>query len=219
MTANTIKNISETSKSPLRALKSRKLNLVLGSIAIVLAACGGETSQTVNTQAVPVVHDSSTENKAGQVQAKESAVGKSEFDPELWPKRETSPPRDAKIEARVAEVLAQMSVEEKVGQIMQPELKYVTPEDVKNYHIGSVLNGGGTTPNNNKFATVEDWANLAQQFYDASMDKSDGKVSIPLIWGSDAVHGNNNVYGATLFPHNIGLGAAGDRNGARYSRC
>ncbi len=136
--------------------------------------------------------------------------GKHDYDPSLWPKREVSPPRDSQVERRASEILRKMSVEEKVGQIMQPELKYVTPEDVKTYHIGSILNGGGTTPNNNKFATVQDWADLAQQFYDASMDTADGKVAIPLIWGSDAVHGNNNVYGATLFPHNIGLGAAGD---------
>ena len=53
---------------------------------------------------------------------------------------------------------------EKVGQMIQPELKYVTPADVKKFHIGSVLNGGGTTPNNDKFASVQDWANLAEQF-------------------------------------------------------
>lgn len=127
-----------------------------------------------------------------------------------WPARNTSPPRNKAIEKRAAEILAKMSLAEKVGQMMQPELKYVTPEDVRTYHLGSVLNGGGTTPNNNKFATVQDWANLAEQFYQASMDQSDGKVAIPLIWGSDAVHGNNNVFGATLFPHNIGLGAAAD---------
>lgn len=132
------------------------------------------------------------------------------LNPEVWPAREISPPRDSKIEDRAKAILSNMSLPEKVGQMMQPELKYVTPEDVKTYHLGSVLNGGGTTPNNNKFATVQDWANLAEQFYQASMDDSDGNVAIPIIWGSDAVHGNNNVFGATLFPHNIGLGAAGD---------
>jgi len=132
------------------------------------------------------------------------------MNPELWPERQISPARDQSIEKRAAKILAKMSVPEKVGQMMQPELKYITPEEVKQFHIGSVLNGGGTTPDNNKYATVQDWANLAEQFYQASMDESDGKVAIPLIWGSDAVHGNNNVYGMTLFPHNIGLGAAGD---------
>jgi beta-glucosidase len=131
-------------------------------------------------------------------------------DPELWPAREISPARDLLIEQRAAKILQAMSVPEKVGQMIQPELKYITPAEVKKFHIGSVLNGGGTTPNNDKFATVQDWANLAEQFYQASTDESDGKAGIPLICGSDAVHGNNNVYGMTLFPHNIGLGAAGD---------
>ncbi|MBL4673600.1 MAG: exo 1,3/1,4-beta-D-glucan glucohydrolase [Arenicella sp.] len=132
------------------------------------------------------------------------------MNPELWPAREISPARDPLIEKRAAQILQAMSVPEKVGQMIQPELKYVTPADIKKFHIGSVLNGGGTTPNNDKFATVQDWANLAEQFYQASTDESDGKIGIPVIWGSDAVHGNNNVYGMTLFPHNIGLGAAGD---------
>ena len=135
---------------------------------------------------------------------------KTAYDISIWPKRELSPPRDAEIESKVAGLLAKMSIEEKVGQIIQPEIKSIDVSDIKQYHLGSVLNGGGTTPGNSKYATVEDWANLAEEFYQASMDESDGKVGIPILWGSDAVHGNNNVFGATLFPHNIGLGAAND---------
>jgi len=130
--------------------------------------------------------------------------------PELWPRKPITPPKDERIEVQIQEILDQMSLEEKVGQLIQAELRHVTPEDVKKYHLGSVLNGGGTTPNNDKYASIEDWANLAEAFYQASMDTSDGRVAIPLIWGSDAMHGNNNVYGATIFPHNIGLGAARD---------
>lgn len=128
----------------------------------------------------------------------------------LWPQREISPPRNEAIEQRVLEILSRMSVEEKVGQIIQPEIRKVTPQDVRDYHLGSVLNGGGTRPNDDKYATVDDWVDLAEQFHDASMDTSDGNIAIPLIWGSDAIHGNNNLFGATLFPHNIGLGAARD---------
>lgn len=130
--------------------------------------------------------------------------------PSLWPERGLSPASNDQIETRITDILSKMSLEEKVGQIVQPELKYVTPEDVRKYHIGSILNGGGTTPNNDKYASVQDWANLAQAFYEASMDESDGKIGIPIIWGSDAIHGNNNLYGATIFPHNIGLGATND---------
>ena len=103
-----------------------------------------------------------------------------------------------------------MSLEEKVGQIIQPEIKFVTPQEVRDYHLGAVLNGGGTVPNDDKSAPLSAWVELADAFYAASMDKADGGVPIPVLWGSDAVHGHNNVRGATLFPHNIGLGAARD---------
>src|SRR3954465_2332627 len=64
-------------------------------------------------------------------------------------------------------------------------------------------------PGNRKHSSVADWLDLSKRFYDASMS-TDMPVQIPVIWGTDAVHGHNNVYGATLFPHNIGLGAAHD---------
>jgi len=129
---------------------------------------------------------------------------------ENWPALKPALARDEKLEARITEIMSRMSLEEKVGQMIQAEIRHVTPEDVKKYHLGSVLNGGGTFPNNNKFATPQDWLALSDAFFEASMDTSDGGVAIPLIWGSDAVHGHNNVIGATLFPHNIGLGAARD---------
>ncbi|QFT55839.1 exo 1,3/1,4-beta-D-glucan glucohydrolase [Microbulbifer sp. THAF38] len=129
---------------------------------------------------------------------------------ENWPLLEPAFPRSEKLEARISEIMSRMSLEEKVGQMIQAEIRHVTPEDVKKYHLGSVLNGGGAFPNNDKFATPQDWLALSDAFFKASMDTSDGGVAIPLIWGSDAVHGHNNVIGATLFPHNIGLGAARD---------
>ncbi|MFV8782105.1 glycoside hydrolase family 3 protein [Microbulbifer sp. SA54] len=129
---------------------------------------------------------------------------------ENWPKLQPALPADPALEQRIADLLSRMSVEEKVGQLIQAEIRFVTPEDVKKYHLGSILNGGGTFPNNDKFATPDDWRQLADAYFAASMDTSDGGVAIPIIWGSDAVHGHNNVIGATLFPHNIGLGAARD---------
>lgn len=137
-------------------------------------------------------------------------VSDTTYNVDLWPQRELTPPRDQAIEKRVLEILSRMSLEEKVGQIIQPEIRFVKPEDVRKYHLGSVLNGGGTRPNDDKYASVQDWVDLAQEFYEASMDTSDGNSAIPIIWGSDAIHGNNNLHGATLFPHNIGLGAAND---------
>lgn len=190
--------MTSRSKSKFRPLYS-VLTVVL---SITLAGCVQPQNETALLTA-PLVDTLDTEINS-------KAMDPRTTDPELWPAREISPARDPLIEQRAAKILQAMSVPEKVGQMIQPELKYITPAEVKKFHIGSVLNGGGTTPNNDKFATVQDWANLAEQFYQASTDESDGKVGIPLIWGSDAVHGNNNVYGMTLFPHNIGLGAAGD---------
>ena len=116
----------------------------------------------------------------------------------------------AVVEQRVAAILADMTVEQKVGQMIQPEIKFVSPSDVKEYHIGSILNGGGSFPGERKNSAIKDWVELADDYYNASVDTSNGGTGIPIIWGTDAVHGHNNVIGATLFPHNIGLGAAND---------
>ncbi|MFP6833436.1 MAG: glycoside hydrolase family 3 N-terminal domain-containing protein, partial [Porticoccaceae bacterium] len=114
------------------------------------------------------------------------------------------------IEPRIQEILSSMTLEQKVGQMIQGEIRFMSPQDVKDYSIGSVLNGGGAFPNNDQNASIDDWLALADAYYSASMDTSSGSAGIPIIWGTDAVHGHNNVVGATLFPHNIGLGAAND---------
>lgn len=98
-----------------------------------------------------------------------------------------------------------MSIEEKVGQVIQGDLDFISPADVEKYKIGSVLNGGNTAPNKDKYSSAEDWKALSKDFYEAS--PSYQGVKVPVLWGTDAVHGHNNVIGATLFPHNIGLGA------------
>ena len=126
-----------------------------------------------------------------------------------WPRIESAIGKDAALEARVRKIVSEMTLAQKIGQMTQPEIKSVTPEDVRRYYLGSVLNGGGSWPAKNKRATVADWLRLAEQYHDASL-ASDAATPIPVIWGTDAVHGHNNVLGATLFPHNIGLGAAHD---------
>ncbi|MBT6182203.1 MAG: glycoside hydrolase family 3 protein, partial [Halieaceae bacterium] len=103
-----------------------------------------------------------------------------------------------------------MTLEQKVAQMIQGEIRDVTPQDVFEYGLGSVLNGGGAFPQENKYASVQDWVELADAYYSASVDTRGGGSGIPIIWGTDAVHGHNNVMGATLFPHNIGLGATRD---------
>src|SRR3546814_14937330 len=105
-----------------------------------------------------------------------------------------------------------MSVEQKVGQIIQADIGSVTPQDVREYHLGSVLNGGNSGPGGNDLAPARDWLALADAFYAASMED---QPAIPVMWGTDAVHGHSNIVGATRFPPNIRLGAARDRSEKR----
>jgi len=128
---------------------------------------------------------------------------------EIWQKPVPAAAPDAALEARVRSIVAGMTLEQKVGQMTQADIRSITPDDVRKYYIGSVLNGGGAWPGMNMHSSVGDWLKLSDEFYRASMS-TDMKVKVPVIWGIDAVHGNNNIYGATLFPHNIGLGAAHD---------
>ncbi|MBS0254020.1 MAG: glycoside hydrolase family 3 protein [Proteobacteria bacterium] len=126
----------------------------------------------------------------------------------VWPQL-PAPRPDPAIEARIDTIIAGMTLEQKIGQMTQAEIKTATPDQVRQFYLGSVLNGGGSWPGLNKDASAADWAGLAERYYQASLH-SDMKVPVPVIWGIDAVHGNNNALGATLFPHNIGLGAAHD---------
>jgi beta-glucosidase len=130
--------------------------------------------------------------------------------PSGWP---TAPPAltpDPRLEARISQILASMTLEQKVGQLIQADIGSVTPQDIRQFPLGSILNGGNSSPGNNEFAPPSEWLALADRFYDASMDPSHGTHPIPMLWGTDAVHGHNKVIGATIFPHNIALGAARD---------
>ena len=82
-----------------------------------------------------------------------------------WPEIKSAVPKDPDIEAKVADILAQMTLEEKVGQMIQPDLRGVTPEEAKQYKLGSLLNGGGSWPDENKYATALDWAEEADKYY------------------------------------------------------
>jgi len=114
----------------------------------------------------------------------------------------------SEIEARVDAILKEMTLAQKIAQMIQPEIRDITVEDMRKYGFGSYLNGGGAFPNDDKYATPQDWIALAQSMYEASVDDAIDGSNIPTMWGTDAVHGHNNVIGATIFPHNIGLGAA-----------
>ena len=130
--------------------------------------------------------------------------------PALWPAAHSDVPRDPAIERRIDALLARMTVEEKVGQTIQPELQNITPAEVARYHIGSIENGGGSHPGGDAHASAATWLATVESYYDAALQGGREGVRIPLLWASDAVHGHNNVFGATLFPHNVGLGAMRD---------
>lgn len=125
-----------------------------------------------------------------------------------WPVAISGVEKDPALEARVATVLSSMTLDEKVGQMIQAEIQFVTPSEAAKYGLGSILNGGGSAPDKNKRATPQRWRELAGEFESAMRSRSG--VVVPLLWGTDAVHGHNNVFGATIFPHNIGIGASRD---------
>ncbi|WP_237453119.1 glycoside hydrolase family 3 protein [Qipengyuania vulgaris] len=139
-------------------------------------------------------------------QANPSAVA----DPQLWSALDSGPALDPTIESRIDALIAEMSLDQKVGQIIQADIASATPDDVYRYHLGSILNGGNSTPTGSYNAPATEWLEAADAYYAASMKRNGSLPRIPVIWGSDAVHGHNNIVGATLFPHNIGLGAAND---------
>lgn len=133
--------------------------------------------------------------------------GATGIDPAQWPRPAWPLADDPALERRVEALLASMTVEEKVGQLIQGDISTITPEDLRKYRLGSILAGGGSDPGGKYDAPPQAWLDLADAFWEASMDTSGGGKAIPVIWGIDAVHGQSNIVGATLFPHNIGLGA------------
>lgn len=105
------------------------------------------------------------------------------------------------VSERVEELLSQMTLEEKAGQMTQAERSALENiSDIKTYFLGSLLSGGGSSPSIN---SAQAWADMYDSYQYYALQT---RLKIPLIYGIDAVHGHNNVIGATIFPHNIGLG-------------
>ncbi|MEE2692620.1 MAG: glycoside hydrolase family 3 N-terminal domain-containing protein [Pseudomonadota bacterium] len=131
--------------------------------------------------------------------------------PEIWRQPKQPAYKDAAaVEARIESILESMTLEEKVGQLIQADIASIKPDDLLRYPLGAVLNGGNSAPDGDNHAPASVYLSLADAFYDASVDPRGGRAAIPVLWGTDAVHGHNNIMGATLFPHNVGLGAARD---------
>ena len=139
-----------------------------------------------------------------------SSVAADSVHPDIWPVR---PPRftDAAAEAFAAKILGQMTLEEKVGQMIQADIASITPAELRTYRLGSVLAGGNAAPGGNVRTGPRAWLDLTDSFHDASRaNPATGHPAIPILFGIDAVHGHAKIIGATIFPHNVGLGAAHD---------
>lgn len=130
--------------------------------------------------------------------------------PDRWPAARSAGIVDPATEERITALLASMSLEEKVGQVIQTDISSIEPQDLRRYPLGSVLAGADSGPQGNDRAPAAAWLELAREFRAVSTEPRPGHVPIPVLFGIDAVHGHNNIVGAVLFPHNIGLGAARD---------
>jgi len=172
----------------------------LGASLLAVAATAWLTAcSTQGTRPLP---------DAGIAPGGETAVTQA-INPELWPAIET-PPLDPAVEARVEDILSRLTLEQKVGQVIQADSGSVTPQEVKQYRLGSVLSGGNSAPGPLPYADAATWLEAADAYFQASIDPEGVEIAVPIIWGIDAVHGHANLRGAVVFPHNIGLGAAND---------
>ncbi|MBV8405178.1 MAG: glycoside hydrolase family 3 protein [Gammaproteobacteria bacterium] len=162
----------------------RPVRLAAYCVAGVLSLCAAAPGVSAGAEPVPAVH------------------------PQRWPKLHPPLAPDPALEAHIARLMARLTPEQKVGQLIQADIGSITPDDLRHYPLGSILNGGNSAPRDDKLAAPSEWLSLADRFYDAAVAAA--PEGLPLLWGTDAVHGHNNIPGATVFPHNIGLGAARD---------
>ncbi|XP_031505420.1 uncharacterized protein LOC116267693 [Nymphaea colorata] len=109
------------------------------------------------------------------------------------------------LNVRIRDLMSRMTLAEKIGQMAQIDRVLSTPDVVKSYFIGSLVSAPGASPRPQ--ATAQDWIDMVNEFQKGAMST---RLQIPMILGIDAVHGHSNVYGATIFPHNVGLGATRD---------
>jgi len=130
--------------------------------------------------------------------------------PELWTAAVPAT-RDPAVEAFVQQLVSHMTLEEKVGQMIQADIASITPAELRTYKLGSILAGGNAAPGDNVRTTPQAWLDLTDAFYRASLAATSAEhPPIPILFGIDAVHGHAKILGATIFPHNVGLGAAHD---------
>jgi beta-glucosidase len=171
-------------------MKKLLIAVIVALFTITLSACGG-TQDVIDDPIDPVV---------------DCEVTPDHEDCEVEDTREYyyCQAQDTQCLDLIEEYIQTLSVSEKAGQMIQAERGNISPNEVKEYNIGSVLSGGGSHPDGYDSSILE-WYQMLENYQNAAVESTSG---IPIIYGIDAVHGNNNLYGATIFPHNIGLGAA-----------
>ena len=179
---------------------SVKLLSILLASTLLFSSCGKGQEVSVSSEA-PV---SSVTESTEEVTDKETETEEPD-EAALEEARKIYLNKDLPVSERIEALLSVMTLEEKAYQCVQAEQVTVTPEIVKNTGIGSVLSGGGSAPSTGN--RPENWQARVNELKAAALET---RLGIPLLYGIDAVHGNNNIYGATVFPHNIGLGAAND---------
>ncbi|TMM46251.1 glycoside hydrolase family 3 protein [Qipengyuania marisflavi] len=171
------------------------VRLWLSVATIALGGCATLPAPVADTSAPVLVAD------AGAAAANVAA----------WPQaRSPSAITDPATEAAIGALIARMTLEQKVGQLIQADISAITPADLERYPLGSLLAGGNSGPYGDERGSAADWDRMVREFRAVSARPGADGVSIPLLFGVDAVHGHNNIPGATLFPHNVGLGAARD---------
>lgn len=168
-------------------------NLLFHAIAgLALVGCTAGTTKQAPVASTP---------KAGSARSADNLAD--------WPQLASPIKLDAAMEGRIREIIKGMTIEQKIGQMTQADIRKITPDEVRRFYIGSVLNGGNTQPDNTRGASFAQWRAATARYHAAAL-ATDMTVKIPLIWGTDAVHGHGIVSGATVFPHNMGLGATHD---------
>ena len=180
----------------MKKLKLASASSLILSAVVLLAACSNTADGT----------NGAGDAKATQGGSTDAVAANPVINPENWPVIET-PPLDPAVEAQITEIISKMTLEQKVGQVIQADSGSVTPAEVKKYRLGSVLSGGNSAPGPEPYADAATWLEAADEYFLASIDPEGVEIAIPTIWGIDAVHGHANLKGAVVFPHNIGLGS------------
>ena len=181
----------------MRTIKSLTLAVSLvGILSILILSCTQikNVTEVAKEQVAEVTKEQITE-----VEKPKKLVN-----PEDWTSIKALP-LDPAIEAQIDALLPKLTLEQKVGQVIQADNGSITPEEVKQYRLGAVLSGGNSAPGPLPYADTKTWLAMADKYYNASIDEEGVEVAIPCIWGIDAVHGHANLRGAIVFPHNVCL--------------